>query len=373
MNIDDFSTYVVNELDMHVTSDLADLICEALPVRLSKGDTTLALLVHGDRHDTRVMPYLDLKPYHERYSADKSITLEGIIDDIANDYMLALNPEREIKTVIGYDFDFFRHGEVVIPRLENYYANSERIDKLPHKMIDDMAVTYHIVSNPGSIDHISFPVTYQLLSKWMLTIDDIHAKSVANLAGVCTPKITPLEQVIIDIYAPCIQVSEGFSKVDAMEYVKNEIIPTHFPDLKTTEVYLMTRLGSDYGASVILSGDYQAFARASLKSDYFIVPASPHEVLLVPDRGQDPAELQDYLVAAERELLPEEVETLSHNIYRYDGRKHTIEKVADGPHYDSCHDMSKTVNRVAEPDRTKLLSDSQIISSQTHKPIARFR
>ncbi len=373
MILDDFATYVVNELDLHVTPDLADLACEAIPIILPEGETTLALLVNGSKDDTRVMPYLDLKPYHEKWSGDKSITLESIIEEIAGDYMLSLKPGNRIENILGYDFDLFRHGQVVVPRIENYDSGFEYIVKLPHKMIDDMAVTYHIVSNPNSTEHIAFPVTYQLLSKWMLTIDDIHQKAVGNLTSVYSPKITPLDKILVDIYAPCIQMSEDFSREAAEKYVREEIISEHFPGLTLSDIHLMTRYGSAYGASVILSGDYQALARASLKNDYFIIPASPHEVLLAPDKGQDPSELQDLLSTVKKELLPEEVETLSHNIYRYDGSTHKINKVADGHLYDSHHRQSTDVIRVAEPDRTKLLSDSQILSSQAHKPITRFR
>lgn len=393
MNLTDFATFVINELDMYLPVNFGIKSTEAVEITTDKGETTKALIIRGGEDNARVMPYLDLSPYHASYSADRTITLEDIIQEIADDYRYYMDerPNPQFSRILGYDVDYDRHGKYIIPQLDNYEQNRDWIDKLPHRMIDDMAVTYHIYMNPSSIDKETFPISYSVLKEWNLTTEDIHTTALANSKTLLYVYLKDMLSVLTKIYTPYLTMDGQLSESDAISYVENEIIPQHFPDLKKGDAYLLSTGMSDYGAVTMICPHCQEMVKSVIEGDYFILPSSPHEVIVVPDRGQTPEMLAEVMINAYNELVPQDIYPLSKNVYRYDGQTHELTAVIDSKKYARNQSFTKeqellqkvttTVEeRPTNLSRSKdaaakhsLPPDNPPITSPAQRPISRFR
>jgi len=89
-------------------------------------------------------------------------------------------------------------------------------------------------------------------------------------------------------------------------------------EIADVPLYVMTTQSAMYGAPVILNPNAREAAAKSLGGDYYVLPSSIHEVLLVPDNGIVSA---DDLRGLVREVNATEVrpqDRLSDEVYRYD-------------------------------------------------------
>ena len=90
-------------------------------------------------------------------------------------------------------------------------------------------------------------------------------------------------------------------------------------------LYVATVQGMNYGAGVLAYPGFLDDAAEKLGGDFFILPSSIHEVLLMRDDGGIKAqELQDIISSVNKsEVMPEE--RLSDHAYRYDTKAHAFE------------------------------------------------
>ena len=90
-------------------------------------------------------------------------------------------------------------------------------------------------------------------------------------------------------------------------------------------LYVATVQGMNYGAGVLAYPGFLDDAAEKLGGDFFILPSSIHEVLLMRDDGGIKAqELKDIISSVNKsEVMPEE--RLSDHAYRYDTKAHAFE------------------------------------------------
>ncbi len=82
------------------------------------------------------------------------------------------------------------------------------------------------------------------------------------------------------------------------------------------------------GAGCIFYPEFMDQTAEKVGGDFFILPSSIHEVILVPDNGTLTAQELDAMVQEvnANEVLPEE--RLSENAFHYDSKDHVFEKAA---------------------------------------------
>ena len=91
--------------------------------------------------------------------------------------------------------------------------------------------------------------------------------------------------------------------------------------------YVLTNLSGIDGAAAILSDKAMAQARREVGEDFFILPSSRHEVILVPRSSPlSVGELADMVKSVNQTVLERE-DLLSDHIYRYNSRQGTIRMI----------------------------------------------
>ena len=90
-------------------------------------------------------------------------------------------------------------------------------------------------------------------------------------------------------------------------------------------MFVATVPGKDSGAGILVYQDFMDKAAERVGGDFFILPSSIHEVLLVIDTGDMKADaLRDMVKHINKaELKPEDI--LSDNVYHYDSKEHIFE------------------------------------------------
>lgn len=146
-------------------------------------------------------------------------------------------------------------------------VNKEMLETVPHQNIEDMAVVYRFVLNSDDEGRASILVTNQLIESMGVTPEQLHADAMEN-----APQIKPVE-------------IKGMSEVMAeMMGVEQAEMMGLFPVAPEDEkIYVATVLDKVHGAGVLAYQNFMDQAAERAGGDFFILPSSIHEILIVPD------------------------------------------------------------------------------------------
>ena len=145
-------------------------------------------------------------------------------------------------------------------------ANQDMLETVPHRNMEDMAVVYRFILNTEDTT-ASILVTNQILENMGIAPEQLHADAMEN-----APRIRPAE-------------IKGMSEVMAemMGVEQAEMMGIYPMDPKDEQMFVATVPDKVHGAGVLAYQDFMDQAAERVGGDFFILPSSIHEVLIVPD------------------------------------------------------------------------------------------
>ena len=174
------------------------------------------------------------------------------------------SPAVDIASLTNYDI----MKEKLAMEVVSIEANADLLNKIPHQQIEDMAVIYRCVLTSGEEGMSSVVVTNAMLNTFGVTAEQLHADAMEN-----APEIKPA-------------VIKGMTEV-MQEMMGDDFASIGFDINPADEVmYVATVPDKVHGAGVIAYQDFMDQAAERLGGDFFVLPSSIHEVLLVRDDGQ---------------------------------------------------------------------------------------
>ena len=191
----------------------------------------------------------------------------------------------------------------IIFRLVNYERNSEILDTYPHFRILDLAVIFCLTVSLPDEDSGDVKIDHRIASMLGLDAGQLLSHAVRN-----TPKLFPssfkkIDELILDILR------------------RNRFPESAFPLFADagsfhTPMMVLTNSNGFYGVCAILYPGVLEKIRETLGSDYYVLPSSVNEVIIVPyyDDGTD--YLRDMVREVNQTTVPPE-EILSDNLYIY--------------------------------------------------------
>ena len=215
---------------------------------------------------------------------------EGAIGEVASAFASAIdkNPSLNLEWLKDYDKAKTR----LFPRV--YNAECEGLRDYPHTTIHDLAVTYavRIKSEDGMIG--AAPVTLDMLSLWGKKLQDLVHDVKNSQEKVMPPRFMSMADILL-----------------------SGMIEAH--DLQP--LYVLTNTESYYGAGVIFYPGMMEKIAEKLGGDYFVIPSSIHETLLLPANTEVEIDgLNSIIQAVNRDCLAPE-DKLSDHAYRYNAAK----------------------------------------------------
>ena len=205
--------------------------------------------------------------------------------------------------------DYSQMKEKLAMEVVSAEANKEMLETVPHQNMEDMAVVYRFVLNSDDEGRASILVTNQLLESMGVTPEQLHADAMEN-----APQIKPVE-------------IKGMSEVMAeMMGVEQAEMMGIFPVAPEDEqIYVATVPDKVHGAGVLAYQDFMDQAAERVGGDFFILPSSIHEILIVPDTGE--MGLKDLKNMVQEvnatQVAPED--KLTDSVYHYDAKNKIFE------------------------------------------------
>ena len=183
------------------------------------------------------------------------------------------------------------------------------LETVPHQNMEDMAVVYRFVLSSDDDGRASILVTNQLLENMGVTPEQLHADAMEN-----APQIKPVE-------------IKGMSEVMAeMMGVEQAEMMGLFPVAPEDEkIYVATVPDKVHGAGVLAYQNFMDQAAERAGGDFFILPSSIHEVLIVPDNGEMGLKDLEAMVKEVNATQVAPADKLTDSVYHYDSKDKIFE------------------------------------------------
>lgn len=186
-------------------------------------------------------------------------------------------------------------------------ANEELLAKVPHDRIEDLAVVYRFIMESNEDGRASILVNNNLIERMGVTHEQLRADALENSPEIRPVVIQGMNEVMKEMMGP--EAYEMFG----------------IPDDTEEMMFIATVPDKNSGAGVLAYQDFMDQAAEKIGGDFYVIPSSIHEILLVPDNGEVQAEGLKEMVQEVNatEVSPEE--KLSDNVYHYDSKEHIFE------------------------------------------------
>ena len=268
--------------------------------------------------DSNLSPNIYLNPLYEQYQ--KGRNLDELVSSIADTYIENIAPleERAIQMPLDDMFDYEQVKDNIFPRLVNLERNQLGLKDVPYTKLGDLAVTYRVKVSGDSNTLSSLAITNALMEKYGVTTGELHEQALENMERLLPAAFHSLDDIMTDIMAVEFSKNEGISMEEAKDYIR-EMIPPN-----ASQMYCLTNETKINGATCIINENVQKMVADKVGGDYFVIPSSVHEVLiLTKSSDMSPQELESIVKGVNAAYVSPN-EFLSDHVYEYDAKEHKL-------------------------------------------------
>lgn len=255
-----------------------------------------------------IVPTVNLDAHFQtfqRSGADLS-GMDDILRSIANTVQSQLGLDTE------WLKDYSQVKDKLYIRVSDAQENSFTLAKSPHKEVDGLAVSCHIAFENGHGIEASTPVTNNMLDMYGITADQLYNDALESSQKLLPPNF----------------VSLGSMMSRMMGVPEEDFIPT----MDEPQLMVMTNDQALHGASALFYPGQMDVVAQQLGGNYFVLPSSIHEVLLLPDDGTMDREVLEAMVQDVNMTAVSPEDMLSDHVYHYDAKDHVLEKAETYEH-----------------------------------------
>lgn len=256
---------------------------------------------------TNIGVNLPIEKFFEAY--DDGMNYNAVVDK-AVDVTLKGFEQAPIVDVAAFG-DYEQMKDKLVMEVVSSEANKEMLETVPHKDIEDMAVVYRFVLESNDESRASVLVTNRMMENMGITAEQLHADAVEN-----APQLKPLE---IKGMGEVVAEMMGMTKEEASQM---GIIPF---DPSEEKMFVASVPDKIHGAGVLAYQDFMDQASERVGGDFFILPSSIHELLIVPDDGHVKLEDLKGMVKEVNETQVDPKDRLTDSVYHYDSQAKVFE------------------------------------------------
>ena len=155
----------------------------------------------------------------------------------------------------------------------------------------------------------SVPVNYSLMKHYGISQEQLHEDALKSSVAVNPPVFMSMREMM-----------SRMTGIDAEDLG---------PAVPGPDLMVLSNEQSLFGAGSLFYPDMLDSVRDRMGGmDYFVLPSSVHEVILVVDDGTMEREALESMVQEINETTVAEEDRLSDHVYHYDGKDHVLEKAS---------------------------------------------
>ena len=212
---------------------------------------SMTILGEGDN----IAPAIYLNPLYEQYK--RGSTIDEIADEIAKYY-----GQSSMGGTIDLSFysEYEKVRDHLACKLINYEKNRHILEKVPYYRYLDLAVVYYCRMDHPMIGKGNILVQNAHLKLWDVEAGELHDAAVTNTVRLC-----PYELIAIS---------------DMLENMLGVKITSE--EARQLPMYVLTNTEKYFGAVNIIFDSILEAISERLDSDFYVLPSSIHECMIVP-------------------------------------------------------------------------------------------
>lgn len=257
-------------------------------------------LVINSREES-LSPTIYLNGFYEDFKAGRAFG--DIIRAIADIYQ-----DNRIAGKINLDFftDYNAVKGRIFIKVINYEKNRKLLEEVPHKRFLDLAVVCYYAYMNDFLGRGSIQIEIDHLDKWGISEETLFQDAERNTSENLGAEIKGMDEVIREM------MEESFGEeAEQLAEIAGQAG-------REAPMYILTLQGRYFGAACIYNRELlQSFAMLH-RTNFYILPSSIHELILLPDDGREEAQALKNMVEEVNagHVAPEE--QLSDNVYYFD-------------------------------------------------------
>lgn len=312
MNFEEFINTVKDTIKDYLPEDYRDADVNILENRkLNTNYTGLTVTREGDT----LAPTINLNNLFDSYSKHPEHSITAVMQEVAS--VIQHTPETfDISRIMDYD----RVKMNLFMRLSAAEKNKDLLEHAPHIRKEDLAITFHIMLDQSDKGTATTMINDNMMEAYGIDLDQLYQDALLNSPVICPAQIENMGEALSRM------MIEDMKSAGAPPEVIQEMEKDLKESNKDNPMTIITNDRLVDGASAIFYPGVMDLVGERMQGDYFILPSSVHETLVVPDDGRvSLQELTDMVKEVNMtQVNPED--QLTDQVYHYDIADHVFEK-----------------------------------------------
>lgn len=302
MSYDEFCKYMKNDLQNYFMDQEKE--CEVHLYHATKTNNVSRIGLTIKTAGSNIAPTIYMEEFYEKLIEGSSI--EDIRNELADLYVYTV--EKSPNVTFLDDFKLENVQDRIAMRMVNYKDNREMLSETPHKKVDDLAVYYVVVvgCNKEGTACMTIKNTHQEMLG--ISTDELHQIAMKNTTKIFPPVFMKIEDKLSQIENNLL-VSEDVGRNSGMFVLTNEI--------------------ANFGAVNIMYPEIAEKIKEIIGSDYYVLPSTVHEMILVPKGEQVDARELGIMLREINGYMVDKEDRLSDHIYEMDFEKNELRTVKE--------------------------------------------
>ena len=287
------------------------------------------------RADQTVVPNINLNARFAEYQ-ETGMSLEAAMRTIAEQVQLA--PDLQTDWLKDYD----QVKDHLFIRVSDAKENETFLAMSPHKEVDGLAISYHIAFEGLHGVEASTPVTYKMMEMFGVTAEQLHADALESSQRLYPVKFRSMNEIMTEMMG-----------------IEPDMAADMMPPMEGPQLMVLTNMQGMHGAGALFYPDQLETIAQQMGTDFFVLPSSVHEVLILPDDGTtDPASLQ-FMVREINQTTVAPEDRLSDFVYHYDAQDHVLERAETFASRMAQKEQEAEKAALQEPEKTAESREAQ--------------
>lgn len=238
---------------------------------------------------------------------ENGATMEDVVAHAAD---MAINgfenqPEVDVTALTDYE----QMKEKLVMEVVSTETNKDLLAKVPHKEVEDMSVVYRFELGSDDNGRATVLATNEMIAMMGITAEQLHADAVENAPKLKPAQITGMSEVMVEM----------------MGVTVDELALIGMPAPENEQMYVATVPDKIHGAGVLAYQDFMDQAAERVGGDFFILPSSIHEIIVVPDNGEMNLKDLEDMVKEVNATQVSLADKLTDSVYHYDAQNKVFE------------------------------------------------
>lgn len=297
MNYSEFVNAVEEQLSEIMSGDKVQVSLYTTLKNNSKERTGVLI----EKPGINISPTIYLEEYYENFL--KGMPLNVIVGQIHEFYKnIRQNESWNYESVMGFE----KVKEKIVFKLINTEKNKGFLSLVPHLDILDLSVVFYVLLDVTEEGTAAMIISRKHTEQWNISTAELW-----NIAAENVVRLLPAEFFTMRYALQDLMNEEQDEKFCEQNLLENQSV-------ESDGMYVLSNRIRNYGAACIVYPHIAEMIGEVLGTDYYVLPSSVHEVIILPIQPDMCCrEIEEMVSEINRTQVAEE-EVLSDHVYRFD-------------------------------------------------------